>query len=225
MTAPALQNLRVPFPAHQISYLPKGGIKIAYVGHAALTDRLLDTDPQWTWEPLALDPRGLPALDESGGLWIKLTICGVTRLGYGDAGQKKGGDAMKERIGDALRNAAMRFGAALDLWHKGELHVEDDSLVPVLEASIEAAKQKKRTGVMADVLASMPPLSPEDAAYFDELAANVSDLFTIKGQAVAFERVEAEGLETDQRLHLWNRLDSKVRSALKVERGLRIGAA
>lgn len=122
----ALQKLRVPFPANQISYLPKGGVKLAYVGHAALTDRLLDVDPAWTWEPMALDDRGLPALDEVGGLWIKLTVCGVTRLGYGDAGQKKGGDAMKERIGDALRNAAMRFGAALDLWHKGDLHADDD---------------------------------------------------------------------------------------------------
>jgi hypothetical protein len=121
-----LKNLRAPFPANQISYLPKGGVKLAYVGHAALTDRLLDTDPAWSWEPLALDARGLPALDESGGLWIKLTVCGVTRLGYGDAGSKKGGDAMKERIGDALRNAAMRFGAALELWHKGELHAEPE---------------------------------------------------------------------------------------------------
>jgi len=29
-------------------------------------------------------------------------------------------------IGDALRNAAMRFGAALDLWHKGTLHLEEE---------------------------------------------------------------------------------------------------
>jgi hypothetical protein len=122
----ALNKLRDPFPPHQISYLPKGGTKLAYVGHAALTDRLLDVDPAWVWEPLALDDRGLPALDEVGGMWIKLTVCGVTRLGYGDAGQKKGGDAMKERIGDALRNAAMRFGAALDLWHKGDLHGETE---------------------------------------------------------------------------------------------------
>lgn len=121
-----LQKLRAPFPPHQISYLPKGGTKLAYVGHAALTDRLLDVDPAWTWEPLALDSLGLPALDEVGGMWIRLTVCGVTRLGYGDAGQKKGGDAMKERIGDALRNAAMRFGAALDLWHKGDLHGEQE---------------------------------------------------------------------------------------------------
>ena len=121
-----LHKMREPFPPNQISYLPKGGVKLAYVGHAALTDRLLDVDPQWAWEPLALDERGLPALDEVGGMWIRLTVCGVTRLGYGDAGAKKGGDAMKERIGDALRNAAMRFGAALDLWHKGDLHAEPE---------------------------------------------------------------------------------------------------
>jgi hypothetical protein len=127
----ALQKLRVPFEQHQISYLPKGGVKLAYVGHAALTDRLLSVDPLWTWEPVAHDARGLPLLDDTGGLWIKLTVCGVTRLGYGDAGIKKGGDAMKERIGDALRNAGMRFGAALDLWHKGDLHAEEERVPDV----------------------------------------------------------------------------------------------
>lgn len=121
-----LQKLREPFPAHQISYLPKGGVKLAYVGHAALTDRLLDTDPTWVWEPLSMNSNGLPVMDELGGMWIKLTVCGVTRLGYGHAGSKTGGDAIKEVIGDALRNAAMRFGAALDLWHKGELHLDSD---------------------------------------------------------------------------------------------------
>lgn len=151
-----LALLREPFPAHQISKLPKetgaqakqrradqdagkwppkcnvcGGfhhqkaVHLDYVGHAALTDRLLDTDPEWSWEPLSLDERGLPALDQNGGLWIRLTVLGVTRLGYGHAGDKRGGDAVKEIIGDALRNAAMRFGAALDLWHKGDLHAEE----------------------------------------------------------------------------------------------------
>jgi hypothetical protein len=67
---------------------------------------------------------GLPAIN--GGLWIKLTVCGVSRFGYGAADGKTGGDAVKEMIGDALRNAAMRFGAALDLWHKGDLHVDED---------------------------------------------------------------------------------------------------
>ena len=148
-----LALLREPFPAHQISKLPKptkqqteavrqdfkkgirckvcGGwhhpdvVHLDYVGHAALTDRLLDCDPQWNWEPIAIADNGAPLLDENGGMWIKLTVCGVTRLGYGHSDGKRGGDAVKEVIGDALRNAAMRFGAALDLWHKGQLHADD----------------------------------------------------------------------------------------------------
>lgn len=140
-----LALLREPFAANQISKLPKpikrdapkgrcaecGGwhglpaVHLDYVGHAALTDRLLEADINWTWEPLAMSPDGLPVMDNMGGMWIRLTVCGVTRLGYGHAGDKQGGDAIKEVIGDALRNAGMRFGAALDLWHKGDLHGDE----------------------------------------------------------------------------------------------------
>lgn len=148
-----LKKLREEFPANQISKLPKpfnkdaqkgnckecGGYHglpaahLDYVGHAALTDRLLEVDPFWSWEPVAFNADSLPALDKDGGMWIRLTVCGVTRLGYGDAQGKTGGNATKERIGDALRNAAMRFGAALDLWHKGILHldVDDQEIEPV----------------------------------------------------------------------------------------------
>lgn len=148
-----LALMRAEFAPNQMSKLPKGTkaqnecppdkkqncnicggwhhpqIKhLDYVGHAAVTDRLLDCDPEWTWEPVAFGPDGLPALDASGGLWIRLTVCGVSRLGYGNA-QDKGayspGDRLKEVIGDAIRNAAMRFGAALELWHKGDLHLPD----------------------------------------------------------------------------------------------------
>ena len=160
-----LDLLREPFPAHQISTLPKpykkdspkgnctvcGGfhglpaLHLDYVGHAALTDRLLDADPAWTWEPLGFTPEGLPAMDRNGGLWIKLTVCGVSRFGYGHAGDKNGGDAVKEVIGDALRNAAMRFGAALDLWHKGQLHVEEED-EPKAEPPKATAKPSKPRG-------------------------------------------------------------------------------
>ena len=157
-----LELLREPFPAHLISKLPKpfkkdspkgqcrecGGyhplpaIHLDYVGHAALTDRLLDADPNWTWEPLSFDASGLPMLDRDGGMWIKLTVCGVTRLGYGDAQGKSGGNAAKERIGDALRNAAMRFGAALDLWHKGDWHDDDEDHQPVRDEPPKAGPPK-----------------------------------------------------------------------------------
>lgn len=111
--------LRKPFDPKTIGKLPKGGVQLDFVGHAAVTDRLLAVDPSWTWEPLALDEHGLPAYDKAGGLWIRMTVCGVTRLGYGD------GPDPKQRIGDAIRNAAMRFGVALDLWSRQELESID----------------------------------------------------------------------------------------------------
>jgi hypothetical protein len=107
--------LRRPFPPESVGKLPKGGVMLDYVGHAAVTDRLLSVDPEWSWEPFAVTPEGLPALDRSGNLWIRLTICGVTRIGVGD------GKNAKEVVGDAIRNAAMRFGVALDLWAKENL--------------------------------------------------------------------------------------------------------
>ena len=100
-TADGLRLLRVPFPREQVGKLPKKNkdgsqILLDYVGHADCTARILDADPLWTWEPLALDPNGLPLLDSSGNLWIRLTVCGVTRLGVGD------GASIKEKIGDCL---------------------------------------------------------------------------------------------------------------------------
>ena len=170
-----LSLLRKPFADSQISKLPKPTKKqtdevkadfkkgkrcticgawhhpdvvhLDYVGHAALTNRLLDCDPQWVWKPLAVGADGYPVIDKDGGMWIELTVCSVTRLGYGDAQGKTGGDAMKERIGDALRNAAMRFGAALDLWHKGEQPLNDD----------DASQTDKTTEKPASLTSSQKP--------------------------------------------------------------------
>lgn len=161
-----LAKLREPFPDNQIGKLPKGTkaqndcppgekvnckvcggwhhpkvVHLDYVGHAAITARLLDADPMWSWEPMALKD-GLPAFDSTGGLWIKLTVCGHTRIGYGNAAQspyKDIGSREKEVIGDALRNAVMRFGAALELWHKGELYAEEEEVV---EKNGKSEKQK-----------------------------------------------------------------------------------
>lgn len=120
-----LMKMREEFPPEAISKLPKGGTDLDFVGHANITDRLLSADLLWNWEPLAWDEKGLPlfVVDQAGkpkGLWIKLTVKGVTRLGYGSVMPGKQ-EAEKELIGDALRNASMRFGAALSLWSKSEL--------------------------------------------------------------------------------------------------------
>lgn len=209
-----LALLREPFPPHQISKLPKpkskdspkgkcaecGGwhglpaVHLDYVGHAALTDRLLDADPAWTWEPLALDDKGLPALDNNGGLWIKLTVAGVARLGYGDAQGKTGGDAMKERIGDALRNAAMRFGAALDLWHKGELHKDDEPEAKPAEPETPPIPD----AVVADFIASITAsASAEELTANKTAAMGAAEKARDRAAYLAFRKAAAD---TQQRL-------------------------
>jgi hypothetical protein len=129
-----LALLREPFKEEAVGKLPateKRPIELDYVGHASVTDRLLTVDPYWNWGPLALDDRGLPAYDQYNGLWVQLTICGVTRLGYGD------GPDPKQRIGDGIRNSGMRFGIALYLWGKDEL----ESLIG---NELVAASRKRR---------------------------------------------------------------------------------
>ena len=132
MTPEQAAKLREPFPKSAIGKMPKAGLQLEYVGHAAVTQRLLEVDPEWTWAPMCRDfESGAVHLDDNGGLWIELTVCGVTRPGYGDGGNSKGGDAVKVAIGDALRNAAMRFGVALDLWAKEDINTTFEHPKPV----------------------------------------------------------------------------------------------
>lgn len=114
---------RIP-PADLVGKVDKGFGKLDYMGHAAVTDVLLAHDPEWSWEPFALDEHGLPLIvrDSAGhprALWIRLTVHGHTRPGIGTCAANAG-DPFKELIGDAIRNAAMRFGIGLSLWAKEE---------------------------------------------------------------------------------------------------------
>lgn len=230
-----LELLRRPFEPHHISRLPKptkaqtdevkadfkkgirceecGGwhhpkvVHLDYVGHAALTDRLLDADPCWYWEPLAMN-NGLPVMDSVGGMWIKLTVCGVTRLGYGHAGDKSGGDAIKEVIGDALRNAAMRFGAALELWHKGVLHKDD-------EGEPEAKPNAMKESAKSIARAEFDGLQRGAQMRLEEISRAIKEKLMMSDVGGAVEIVDHENLDPDMKVALWALLDSKQRSAIK----------
>lgn len=131
MTPEQAKKLREPFPESSIQKISKGQDSLSYVNHAAVTQRLLEVDPSWTWEPVAFDERGLPALDEKGGLWIRLTICGVTRYGYGEPQGRDYWDQRKGAISNAIRVAAMRFGVGLDLWSKIDISTTFEIPKPV----------------------------------------------------------------------------------------------
>ncbi len=159
---------RLP-PATHIAKLKKewtgkdGQLKrmvLDYVGHADATDLLLTCDPFWNWEPptaeelkllgyesaLVRDKEGWPR-----GLWIALTVHGVRRLGFGSCEPKKP-DAVKELIGDAIRNASMRFGLALALWSKAEW----DETPPILS--------QEAPPLPGEIGAGEPQASSQDAS-------------------------------------------------------------
>ena len=224
-----LALLRDPFPPHQISKLPKPTkaqteavradykkgarcklceawhhpdvVHLDYVGHAALTDRLLDADPAWSWEPLAISPDGLPVFDGFGGMWIKLHVCGITRLGYGAAEGKDGPNAIKEVIGDALRNAAMRFGAALELWHKGDLHKDEEDDKPQLKELLGSGEAKPIIWTSAQ--------TPKERARLISVGVSAGDA---AGAAQAMQQWDDETYNA-----VWNLLDNKTANTLAVE--------
>lgn len=173
------------------NYVSIWHLHLDYVGHAELTNRLLDADPLWDWEPMAFDQHGLPLFDNNGGLWIRLTVCGKTRLGYGDAQGKKGPNAVKEAIGDALRNAAMRFGAALDLWAKSDLR----------EAQTEHAKTAEDDGIVSHRPAARDRYEePEDSGDAqggepDSLPQMMKRIAEHWNSAVELLKVQVEGKE------------------------------
>ena len=141
MTKEMSAILRAEFdPSHISKFPPNSGAKagLSYVGHAAVTNRILDADPCATWDFFPVDASGAPVFDGLNGIWVRMTIGGVTRSEYGaepctieEGTPKKGGsysrkEAMEAQViarqsamASAFNRAAMRFGVALNLWHKG----------------------------------------------------------------------------------------------------------
>lgn len=138
MTPEQVAMLRAPFAAEAIGKLPRGGAELDFVGHAAVVDRLLAVDPGWSWEPFSVDEKGCPTIvwaqdRKEAWMWGKLTVCGVTRIECGTCSSTTF-DVPKQLISDFLRRAAMRFGVALDLWSRQELHGSTSEETAVLSA-------------------------------------------------------------------------------------------
>jgi hypothetical protein len=152
-----------PAPQGCGQWISERHMHVDFVGHADVTDRLLDVDPEWDWEPLAVGDNGLPVFDQFGGLWIRLTIGGKTRVGYGGADGKGGEDAVKEAIGDAIKVTAMRFGVGLDLWRKGETPGKpaEDAPTPQQQATPPARRTNgTRSAAPEPSATGTPPAGP-----------------------------------------------------------------
>jgi hypothetical protein len=102
------------------------------------------------------------------------------------------------------------------LWVAALEIVEHDALDATTGKDKPAAK-KRGNGVVADVLANMPPLSDEDRAYYDELGDAIHEAFDAAGAEEAFNIMHGEHLDNDQKIYLSAVLRSDVRAGLKKE--------
>lgn len=172
---------------------------IDYVGHADVTARLLEVDPAWSWRPFSVDEINAMPPGYRAGLWIWLQVGGVERPGFGhaDNDRQTGGDAVKVAIGDALRNAAMRFGVALDLWAKGDRAWADAAKQEAeLNPSMDPPPPQQQTPPEARPYAG--PTTPELLAMIDghaERAGTTREAMTAKFRE-ANGNVPVEALES-----------------------------
>lgn len=173
-------DLRTPHPS-LVETKPKGGTNLSYVGHAAVTEMLLRHDPLWHWAPVGTDENGSPIVDRNAdgrpiGMWIRLWIFDQSRIGYGavePTDRRSDGDLIKEIIGDGIRNAAMRFGVALNLWSKNDLEVaapepsDSDKVLAQAKGWSKAKRDKIKADLQAHGIIS-------DPSTFDDFAEQVS---------------------------------------------------
>lgn len=143
---------------HQV--ITTAHLHLDFVGHAYVRERLNEVDPDWNWEPVSYNDQGLPAIYE-GCLWIRLTIAGKTMLGVGDAPGKRGGDALKEMIGDALRNAGQSFGIALQYWKKEPASAASED-VPDRQVERPAQTPEQRAAELRGQIAAVEKAKGKD---------------------------------------------------------------
>lgn len=167
-------------------------VYLDYVGHADITKILIEVDPLWNWEPVAWE-HGRPAITERDGiatLWVRLTLLGKTMLGCGSVHATKE-DLDKELIGDALRNAAMRFGIALALWSNAEWAESEQkpSVETVTRKYVEISPAPQRVPAPAN-----SPFGPTDKqlALIKRLGWNGDTPATKLEASALIERLKAE---------------------------------
>ena len=159
-------------------------VHLDYMGHADVTEALIDADPFWNWRPAAIDHNtGGPVIvrEKMATMWGYLTVLGVERMcvGTADGGKE---EYAKELIGDLLRNGAMRFGIGLRLWSKA------DHLDATGDADNELAAT---TGVTDRSQPTEPPAQRSRSDRADDARAQVAGEALAAG--AAGDRAPGEG--------------------------------
>jgi recombination protein RecT len=87
------------------------------------------------------------------------------------------------------------------------------------EGLADIATEQPQSFRSSATMGSMAALDVDQQNYLRDLAAEVTDIFNApdSGVALAFDRLEAENLDSDQKVAVWSCLQSNVRSGIKKE--------
>lgn len=160
-----VKKLLEPFAASEIEYLPKGGRKLAYISHPAVTRRLLEVfGLEWSFE--IVETR-LEADDVA--VLGRLTCGNAVRMQWG--GHARRGmdldDALKSAGSFALKKCASLFGVGLYLWDDAPTEQENARALRTEQAATTTATvttaQLQELTVLSRAL-RMPPEQVEQLA-------------------------------------------------------------
>jgi hypothetical protein len=184
---------------------------LTYLSWAWAVDQLLRADPLASWE------YGEPVKFGQ----TMMVFCTVTAFGKPMKMQLPVMDHRNKAIADpdafAVNTAMQRCLVKAIALHGLGLYIYAGEDLP---DGVEAPK-----GVMGAVLSELDPLTKEDKEYFGELAERVVSSLMNVGPAAAYDLIELEKLENEEKIQLSALLDSKTRSALKIEGARRRAAS
>lgn len=104
------------------------------------------------------------------------------------------------------------------LWVAALEIVEHDALDATTGKDKAEPKKSTKTGVVADVLATKPPLPDAEHSYLYELAQEVINMYRSDApMSEVFDRLEIEQLDQDQKVYVSQWFDSDLRGDLKSE--------
>ena len=180
---------------------------LSYLSWAWAWAEVLKIDPQATWAPSA-NADGLPVSflpDGSAMVSVSVTIKGHSKACFLPVMNHRN-QAIKNPDAFAINTAIMRCLAKAIAMHGLGLYIYAGEDLP------EDQEPKKTVHRPTDGAL----VSEDEKPYLQELAAELTEKIKVDGDPVAaYNRLQGETLEAEQKSYLWSLLASDVRSAIK----------
>lgn len=196
LTKDDLEILRAPFAPHEHEFLNDN----AYITEAAITTRLEDVDPAWTFDIISMNTRHTFGYDVQVTCIGRLTICGVSRDGVGqmkvmgktfyyegtgnnkkkvklpEEDHSETNEAEKAAATDALKRAARLFGIGRYLLSLPDWVKDENSIERYLNGDGNSAQPKaqQQAKTQTQQKQAQPPVTPHKEG--ERMAVSLSSL-------------------------------------------------